>query len=103
MSDVRNVIIVGSGPAALTAAIYTARANLAPLVIESAYVELGFLAREGVDHHPQVSRIGADTLDRVNAADLKPSDTVRFRRGETPRQGRGVPALRRGPSARTMP
>ena len=43
VSEVRNVIIVGSGPAGYTAAVYAARAHLNPLLFEGAVTAGGAL------------------------------------------------------------
>ena len=43
MSDIRNLVIVGSGPAGYTAAIYAARAELKPLIYEGSVTAGGAL------------------------------------------------------------
>jgi len=110
MADVENVIIVGSGPAGYTAALYTARANLRPLVIEG-FAWGGLLQQTtDVENYPgfpegvmgpemmqrfreQAERFGARLLteqaDRVELAN-EPGGVHRVWVGETEHRARTV-------------
>ena len=89
MSEVRDVIIIGSGPSGYTAGIYTARANLRPLLFEGALTSGGALMNTTeVENFPgfaegimgpdlmiamraQAERFGAEIItDDVTAVDL---------------------------------